>query len=77
MRVSFECPLCHAAGGRRVPLVAELDLQTRYVTVADLSGCPHAMRFGEIRQLTGEEERRLIDAALTAWEDLVAPPRAD
>jgi hypothetical protein len=77
MRVVFACPLCQETAGRRVRLVAELDLETRYVTVADLSGCAHAMRFGEIQALTEEEERRLIEAALTAWEDLVASPRGD
>lgn len=75
MEVTFACPLCRARKGRDVRIVAELDLETRFVTVADLSGCAHAARFGEIDALSEDDERALIDAALTAWEHLVTPVR--
>jgi hypothetical protein len=76
MDVTFPCPLCRGRAGRDVRIVAELDLETRYVTVADLSGCAHAARFGEIDALSEDDERALIDAALNAWEQRALPPRA-
>ncbi len=72
MEVMFACPLCRAATGRDVRIRAELDLETRYVTVVDLVGCEHAVRFGQIHAFSEADERSLIDAALTAWEQLDA-----
>jgi len=64
----FVCPLCLGESGERVVILAEYDLSTPLVTVGDLIGCPHAQRFGQIGGLTVDEERRLIEAALTVWE---------
>jgi hypothetical protein len=66
-RVAFACPLCLDAFGRTVIIVAELDLTTPLVTVADLSGCRHAQAFGAIGALTELQELQLITAALDAY----------
>lgn len=66
-RTRFPCPLCRTTVGRDVPIVAEFDLHSRPVTVADLSGCTHAAQFGHLEGLTPGEEWQLIDAALAAW----------
>jgi hypothetical protein len=62
------CPLCLEQLGERVVILAEYDLSTPIVTVADLVGCAHAERFGEVGGLALDEERRLIEAALEMWE---------
>ena len=62
------CPLCAEQSGERVAILAEYDLSTPILTVADLVGCAHAGRFGQIGGLTLDEERRLIEAALDMWE---------
>jgi len=62
------CPLCVEQSGRRVAILAEYDLSTPVVTVADLFGCAHAEVFGQVGGLTLDEERRLIQAALDMWE---------
>ena len=64
----FICPLCFEETGERVAVLAEYDLSTPMVTVADLVGCAHAERFGQVGALTLDEERRLIEAALDVWE---------
>ena len=67
-RVRFPCPLCRRALGREVLITAEMDLTTPLVTVADLSGCPHARAFGAVGLLTPQDECRLITDALDAYE---------
>jgi len=64
----FFCPLCFEQTGERIAIFAEFDLSTPVVTVADLAGCAHAERFGQVGGLTPAEERRLIEAALDVWE---------
>ena len=64
----FICPLCVEERGERLAILAEYDLSTPMVTVADLVGCAHAERFGQVGALTVDEERRLIEAALDMWE---------
>ena len=64
----FACPLCRDELGREVAIRAELDATTPFVSVADLSGCPHADVFGLLDHLTAEQEARLINAALDAYE---------
>ncbi len=66
-RVTVSCPLCSALG-QEVVIVAELDMTLPLVIVANLSGCAHAERFGQVGLLTLDEERRLIGAVLDAWE---------
>jgi hypothetical protein len=61
------CPLCHEKG-QRVAILAEYDLSTPIVTVADLVGCVHAELFGQVVGLTVAEERRMIQAALDMWD---------
>jgi DNA-binding response OmpR family regulator len=64
--VTFPCPLCREVG-RIVTLVAELDSEPGPLTVIDLQGgCAHADGFGQIDQLTLEEEWQLIEAAVDA-----------
>jgi DNA-binding response OmpR family regulator len=64
--VTFPCPLCCEVG-HVVTLVAELDPEPAALTVIDLQGeCAHADGFGDLDQLTLEEECRLIEAALDA-----------
>jgi DNA-binding response OmpR family regulator len=63
--VTFSCPLCREAG-HVVALVAELDPQPP-LTVIDIQGsCAHAKGFGQLDQLTLEQEWQLIEAALDA-----------
>jgi hypothetical protein len=64
----FACPLCRDELGREVTIRAELDATTPFVSVADLSGCPHADVFGLLDRLTAPQEARLITAALDAYE---------
>ena len=66
-RVTFACPLCRALG-RVSLLVAELEPEPPpLLTVIDLQGgCEHATGFGQLDQLTLEEEWQLIEAALDA-----------
>jgi hypothetical protein len=61
------CPLC-LEKGQRVAILAEYDLSTPIVTVADLVGCVHADLFGQTIGLTVDEERRMIQAALDMWD---------
>jgi DNA-binding response OmpR family regulator len=64
--VTFPCPLCCEVG-RIITLVAELDPEPGPLTVIDLQGgCAHADGFGQIDQLTLEQEWQLIEAALDA-----------
>ena len=64
--VTFPCPLCREAG-RIVTLVAEFDPEPPPLTVIDLQGaCEHAHGFGQLDQLTLEQEWQLIEAALDA-----------
>jgi DNA-binding response OmpR family regulator len=64
--VTFSCPLCREAG-HVVALVAELDPEPRPLTVIDIQGsCAHANGFGQLDQLTLEQEWQLIEAALDA-----------
>jgi DNA-binding response OmpR family regulator len=64
--VSFPCPLCREVG-RMVTLVAEFDPEPPPLTVIDLQGgCAHAAGFGQLDQLTLEQEWQLIEAALAA-----------
>ena len=71
----LHCPLCLEQSGQRVILAVEYDLSTPTVTVADLAGCPHAERFGQIGGLTLEDERRLVAAAMDVWD--AGPREAD
>ena len=65
-RGSFPCPLCRALGRVSV-LVAELEPAPPLLTVIDLQGsCEHAAGFGQLDQLTLEQEWQLIEAALDA-----------
>ena len=67
-RVTFPCPLCRALG-RVSTLVAELEPEPPppLLTVIDLQGeCEHAAGFGQLDQLTLEQEWQLIEAALDA-----------
>jgi hypothetical protein len=67
-RVTFLCPLCRALG-RASTLVADLEPEppSPLLSVIDLEGaCEHAAEFGQLDQLTLEEEWRLIEAALDA-----------
>jgi hypothetical protein len=65
-RATFPCPLCRALG-RDVTLVAELEPEPPLLTVIDVQGaCAHAAGFGQLDQLTLEQEWRLIEAALDA-----------
>jgi len=48
--------------------LAEGEVETPLVTVADLFGCEHAAALGWLGKLTPEQERRLIEAALAAYE---------
>ena len=66
-RVSFPCRLCRALG-RVSTLVAELEPESPpLLTVIDLRGdCEHAAGFGQLDQLTLEQEWQLIEAALDA-----------
>ena len=67
-RVTFSCPLCQALG-RVSALVAELEPEPPppLLTVIDLQGeCEHAAGFGQLDQLTLEQEWQLIEAALDA-----------
>jgi DNA-binding response OmpR family regulator len=64
--VTFPCPLCREVG-RMITLVAELDPEPGSLTVIDLQGgCAHADGFGQLDQLTLEQEWQLIQAALDA-----------
>jgi len=65
--VTFPCPLC-ADAGETVAIVAEIVTLMGVPMVADLSGCEHATRFGELGELTLDEERRLIYASVEAIE---------
>jgi hypothetical protein len=76
-RVRFACPLCDQAFRREVTVIAELDFTTPIVTVADLSGCPHARAFGSIGHLTAVQEARLIGACLEAYETTRREPDRD
>ena len=70
-RVTFLCPLCRALG-RVSTLVAELEPEPPppLLTVIDLQGgCEHAGAFGQLDQLTLEQEWQLIEAALDAAID--------
>ena len=63
--VTFSCPLCREAG-HAVALVAEFDPQPP-LTVIDIQGsCAHANGFGQLDQLTLEQEWLMIEAALDA-----------
>ena len=64
--VRFGCPLCREKTTRPTEIVAELDATTPWLTVGNLSGCPHAAAFGKLQALTARQERRLIHAALMA-----------
>ena len=65
-RATFPCPFCRALG-RAVTLVAELEPEPPLVTVIDVQGsCEHANGFGQLDQLTLEQEWELIEAALDA-----------
>jgi hypothetical protein len=65
-RATFPCPLCRALG-RVVTVVAELEPEPPLVTVIDVQGtCAHANGFGQLDQLTLEQEWELIEAALDA-----------
>lgn len=68
LRVRFACPLCADESGRTVAVAAELETTTPAVMIASLSGCPHADAFGQIGPLSPSEERRLIRAALDAFD---------
>jgi hypothetical protein len=58
--------LCRALG-RVSTLVAELEPAPPLLTVIDLQGgCEHAPGFGQLGQLTLEQEWQLIEAALDA-----------
>jgi len=46
----------------------EFDLDARFLAVADMTGCDYAEVFGLVGRLAPDQERRLIDAALTAFE---------
>jgi DNA-binding response OmpR family regulator len=64
--VTFPCPLCREVG-RIITLVAEFDPEPPPLTVIDLQGgCEHAAGFGQLDQLTLEQEWQLIEAALDA-----------
>jgi two-component system chemotaxis response regulator CheY len=64
--VTFLCPLCREVG-RIVTLVAELDPEPPPLTVIDVQGdCAHARGFGQLDQLTIEQEWQMIEAALVA-----------
>jgi len=67
-RIRFACPLCAETHGRDVFIAVEFDLDARFLAVADMTGCDHAEMFGLVGRLTPDQERRLIDAALTAFE---------
>jgi hypothetical protein len=75
-RVRFPCPLCAEDVGRSVLVTAEFDFGTDPVTVADFTGCEHAEAFGLLGRLTPDQERRLIAAALDAFE-AARRPRPD
>ena len=67
-RVTFLCPLCRALGHAST-LVAELEPEppSPLPSVIDIEGvCEHAAGFGQLDQLTIEEEWQLIEAALDA-----------
>jgi len=66
-RVTFPCPFCLECG-RELIIVAELDPTISFPVIGNLLGCVHAQRYGKIGGLTPDEERRLIAAALDAWE---------
>jgi len=72
----FTCPLCRDELGQEVTIRAELDTTSGFLSVADLSGCPHADVFGSLDRLTIEEEARLITAALDTFESLRGRPPA-
>ena len=61
------CPLCRD-GGRPVLLEAEIEREGELLVVVDLRGCRHANRFGNLERLTVDEEWRLIEAALGAYD---------
>ena len=62
------CPQCFEQLGERVAILAEYDLSTPLVTIAELVGCFHADLFGQVPGLTVDEERRVIQAALDMWD---------
>ena len=68
LRVPFTCPLCADEPGGGGVVTAELETSTPAVMIGSLAGCPHADAFGEIGPLSPSEERRLIGAALDAFE---------
>ena len=68
LRVVFPCPLCHERG-LAVLLEAQLERDDEeLLVVAELEGCRHADGFGDPVLLTFEEEWRLIETALDAFE---------
>jgi hypothetical protein len=52
--------------GRIITLVAEFDREPPPLIVIDLQGGEHADGFGQLDQLTLEQEWQLIEAALDA-----------
>ena len=65
--VTFECPICLAAG-LRVGLAADIEETEPFATVVDVRGaCPHARRFGELAARL-DHEWRLVVAALEQYE---------
>jgi hypothetical protein len=56
-----------------VLLEAELDRDGELLVVAGLRGCRHANRFGNLERLTIDQEWRLIEAALGAYEAATTP----
>jgi hypothetical protein len=68
IRSVFRCPLCQEHG-RVVLLAAQLERdEEELLVVTELEGCCHADGFGDPVLLTFEEEWRLIEAALDAFE---------
>jgi hypothetical protein len=66
--VRFTCPLCGDVLNREVPIAVEFDVDAYSLSVANLSGCAHAVAFGVAGALTEEQKGRIVDAALKAFD---------